>query len=89
MNFVLSFVEHFPFGLVAGLFVFALYWLAAFFIIYHLVRFGIGPRPKLLAFIFVIGSAILFGLVITSYTTINVADLGQLWTNSLHGINLY
>ena len=47
---------HFGWILVAVGFIY--YIIQSFFIIYHLTRFGIGPKPKLLALIFVAGSCI-------------------------------
>jgi hypothetical protein len=35
------------------------YWIMAFIIFYHLVRFGIGVQPKRYAIIFLLGSLIL------------------------------
>ncbi len=40
--------------------VMALYWLNIFIILYHLIRFGVGTRPKQSAFIFFAGSFVLF-----------------------------
>ena len=36
------------------------YWIGAFIILYHLIRFGIGNQPKVIAFVFFVGSFILF-----------------------------
>jgi hypothetical protein len=36
-----------------------LFWLGVFFIIYHLIRFGIGTQPKQYALLFLIGSCAL------------------------------
>lgn len=36
-----------------------IYWIGAFVIIYHLIRFGVGSAPKAMAFVFFIGSVIL------------------------------
>lgn len=38
-----------------------------FAIIYHLVRFGIGNRPKIIALVFLAGSFILFIVATTSF----------------------
>jgi hypothetical protein len=35
------------------------YWVMAFFILYHLIRFGVGTKPKQLSFVFLAGSIIL------------------------------
>jgi len=36
------------------------FWLFAFAILYHLIRFGVGTRPKQASLIFLIGSLVLF-----------------------------
>ena len=35
------------------------YWIGAFFILYHLIRFGVGSSPKKMAVIFLAGSLFL------------------------------
>ena len=35
------------------------YWIMAFFILYHLIRFGVSTKPKQLALVFLFGSIIL------------------------------
>lgn len=35
------------------------YWVGAFIILYHLIRFGVGNLPKVTAFVFFAGSAVL------------------------------
>lgn len=42
------------------------YWTGAFFILYHLVRFGISGQPKKIAMLFLIGS-LFFSLVTTLF----------------------
>lgn len=44
-----------------------LYSIFAFFLIYHLARFGVGPAPKLAAFIFFIGSIILVLIAVIAF----------------------
>lgn len=55
-----------PFNLIAVLLVviLILYWINTFFILYHLIRFGIGTRPKQVALGFFAGSLGLFILLI-------------------------
>lgn len=48
-----------------------LFALHAFFILYHLIRFGIGTRPKQGALIFFIGSVFLFILLGIAYLNID------------------
>ena len=50
------------FALVLGL-----YWIGAFIILYHLVRFGVGTGPKLSAIIFFFGSVILLIIATAMY----------------------
>ena len=54
-------------GLVA-----VVYWTNAFFIVYHLTRFGIGPRPKFLALVFLIGSVALFSTTMWFYGQVDI-----------------
>jgi Na+/H+ antiporter NhaA len=35
------------------------YWIGIFLLTYHLIRFGIGREPRIMAFIMIIGSVIL------------------------------
>jgi hypothetical protein len=51
--------------IITGIFAFIMlaYWLGAFFILYHLIRFGVGPNPKRTAVIFLAGS-LFFSLVV-------------------------
>ena len=37
-----------------------LFWLHSFFVLYHLIRFGIGTRPKQAALVFFVISLVLF-----------------------------
>ncbi|KKS88311.1 MAG: hypothetical protein A3G02_02845 [Candidatus Yanofskybacteria bacterium RIFCSPLOWO2_12_FULL_44_13b] len=67
-----NFIQNFPFGLVLLALLVLVYWIQAFFIIYHLIRFGIGPKPKIFSLIFFVGSALLFMLVAGLYVN---ADL--------------
>ena len=52
----------------------AVYWINAFFIVYHLTRFGVGPKPKVLALVFFVGSCALFGVAAVLYSRIDLAD---------------
>lgn len=47
-----------------------LFWLDIFFILYHLIRFGIGTRPKQASLIFMIVSLFLFFCIIIAYITL-------------------
>ena len=55
--------------------VFSGYLIGYVFIIYHLLRFGIGIVPKLLAGAFTIISAILLTLLLRQYMLINFIEL--------------
>lgn len=46
-----------------------IYWIGAFLVLYHLIRFGVGNQPKAVAFIFFAGSIILVLIVFTAYLT--------------------
>lgn len=68
-------VLNLPFFLILGGIIFIAYWANAFFLMYHLMRFGIGPRPKLLALIFFIGSLILFAGATYASNSIQLDDI--------------
>lgn len=67
-----GFIQKFPFGLILFCLGFLVYWVQAFFVVYHLVRFGIGPKPKFMALLFFVGSIILFAGVIITYQQIEM-----------------
>lgn len=67
-----DFIAKFPFGLILFGLAFLVFWVQAFLIMYHLTRFGIGPRPKFMALLFFIGSIILFMGVVTSYQRVEM-----------------
>lgn len=56
---------------VAGLIFFA-FWILAFFIFYHLTRFGVGILPKRLSALFLVGAVILFSTSVLFYSTLNL-----------------
>lgn len=74
-----------PFGpLLFGL-VLVIYWGFSFFIVYHLVRFGIGPKPKFFALVFFLGSICLF---LIAYRNFTILDLPAIFKNlKEHGLN--
>ena len=51
------------------------YWIRAFIIMYHLVRFGIGPAPKFLALLFLVGSGFFFMVAISLYVQLDTSQL--------------
>ena len=53
------------------------YWLFAFFIVYHLTRFGIGSKQKIMALVFFVGSACLFLLVATTYYQVELPQFNN------------
>jgi len=63
----------FPLEILLFVLAFLVYWVNAFFIIYHLTRFGIGSQPKIMALIFFLGSAVLFTAVLVAYTQIDLS----------------
>jgi hypothetical protein len=75
---LLNLVERIPFLQILIGIAFLFYWMQVFFIVYHLVRFGIGPAPKLMALIFFTGSALLLGMAFILYSRI---DFGALIEN--------
>jgi hypothetical protein len=53
-----------------------LFWYS-FSIIYHLIRFGVGRKPKIIALIFFIGSIILFNIALNAYNQVIWLELIQ------------
>lgn len=51
---------------VAAILLLIVYWIHTFVILYHLIRFGVGTRPKQVALVFFAGSFILFLFLILS-----------------------
>jgi hypothetical protein len=57
------------------LFLIGLFWLLSFFILYHLVRFGVGTFPKRLGLLFLGGAVILSSIVFLSYASLDLTTL--------------
>ena len=55
--------------------IFLVYWIAAFIILYHLTRFGIGVQPKKFAAIFLFGSVVLSGTAIILFMNLDLNSL--------------
>ena len=66
-----------PFLGIGIVFLTLVYWIPAFFIVYHLTRFGISSRPKFIALLFFIGSVILFSLFIVGVSQLDLSVLAQ------------
>ena len=78
MNIVpVNILNSIPFWGIIVVFFSIVYWVLSFFIIYHLTRFGIGARPKLIALIFFIGSIVLFSIFIISASRLDLNTLFQ------------
>lgn len=57
-----------------------IYWLGAFFILYHLIRFGIGTTPRKVALTF-LGGALMLSLIATIlFTQLNFGALANIDT---------
>jgi hypothetical protein len=55
---------------------FLVIWLIAdFFIFYHFIRFGVGVLPKILAFVFLLGSFVIFMVVISAFSQVNWEEI--------------
>lgn len=63
-----------PFSLLLGVLLFLVYWVQAFFILYHLVRFGIGAQPKIVALLFFMGSIVLFMATTFAYSQVDLSS---------------
>lgn len=66
-----------PFLGIAIVFLALIYWIPAFFIVYHLTRFGIGSRPKFIALVFLVGSVVLFSMFIIGASQLDLTALTQ------------
>ncbi len=78
MNPILSFFDNGSnISLILFLTGLAFYLWYTFSIIYHLIRFGVGIKPKTIALIFFIGSFILFTIVIDAYSQVNWKEIFQ------------
>ena len=64
-----------PFGFLLALLVFVVYWVNVFLVIYHLTRFGIGVRPKVIALVFFMGAIVLFAVAAGLAYRVNLAAI--------------
>lgn len=55
--------------------VFIVYLWYTFATVYHFIRFGIGTGPKKMAFLFLIGSFILFFIAVFAYSRVEWQDI--------------
>jgi hypothetical protein len=60
-------------------FVVLVYWTASFFILYHLIRFGVSGQPKRIAVIFLAGSLVLTMVAVLLFSQV---DFGQILSTS-------
>jgi hypothetical protein len=73
---ILGFFENWStVSLVGFVIMLAVYLWYTFAIIYHLLRFGIGIKPKLLAFVFLVGSFVLFLMTVNAYSKVDWPSL--------------
>jgi hypothetical protein len=80
-----------PFGkIIIGAF-FLFYWAQAFFIVYHLVRFGVGTKPKLVALIYFAGAILLYTVVSNGISQIDFSNFSftGIDFNFLDSLNLF
>ena len=54
--------------------VYLIFWGAAFAILYHLVRFGVGTQPKRFAAVFLVGAVFLFAASVICFANFDVAS---------------
>ncbi len=64
-------------SLVIFLIILAIYLWYGFSIIYHLIRFGVGVKPKILALVFFLGSFVLFTILLALYRQIDWPEIFQ------------
>ena len=60
------------------------YWFVVFFIVYHLLRFGIGVKPKLVAFVFFIGSVVLVFPTLVFFQQVDFQEVVRSLTGSIN-----
>ncbi|MBU4298797.1 hypothetical protein KJ636_02040 [Patescibacteria group bacterium] len=65
-----------------------LYLWYVFAIIYHLIRFGVGVKPKFLALFFFIGSFLLLILAILAYSQVNWEEILKFISDKIKMISL-
>lgn len=53
------------------------YWVGAYFLLYHMTRFGVGSKPKLASFIFLLGSIALTIILVIIYAQIGSSGLNN------------
>jgi hypothetical protein len=73
-----------PFIGIAVVFISLVYWVPAFFLFYHLTRFGIGTRPKQIAFVFMIGSVVIFSVFMIALSQVDFSSTFQLLSQSIN-----
>jgi len=62
-----SFLTNINLSAIALIIVLIVFAINAFFIVYHLTRFGIGTAPKIIALIFVVGCMFMVLIIIALY----------------------
>jgi hypothetical protein len=71
MNNLMSFIDSFNvFNLIFWI-VLGIYLWYTFSIIYHLIRFGVGAKPKILGLVFFVVSFFLFTLTLDAYSKVD------------------
>jgi RsiW-degrading membrane proteinase PrsW (M82 family) len=58
--------------------VFIVYLWYTFAIIYHFIRFGIGAEPKKIAFMFLVGSFVLFVIAAFAFSQVEWPDIASI-----------
>jgi len=64
-------LDNLPIIIIAGVLV--IFWVLAFIVLYHLVRFGVGRAPKIAAFVFFVGSLILMVVILIMWLRLDLA----------------
>jgi hypothetical protein len=73
-----SFLSHLNLPLIALFVVMIAFAINAFFIVYHLTRFGIGTSPKIVAFVFVIGCMFMVLIMIALFVHLKLPSFNFL-----------
>jgi hypothetical protein len=82
-----SIFSSFPFVGIFLTILILVYWVHTFFIMYHLMRFGIGVKPKIFALTFFVGSMLLFMVAVFFYNQVDLSAISLKFDWSMPNIN--
>ena len=83
LNSFVSLLSSLPIVMILFVIFFLVYWVNAFILVYHLVRFGVGPNPKAIALVFFLGAMVLFMVTILYFSRVDFTGIFSQLTNNL------